>query len=212
MPFTNAAALKSAVAAHMARDDISDSHLDDFIVLSEGLFNFGMKGEGYDFSPLRVRDMETSSTLTPTSGIVTLPSTFLEPRRVVETASPRRLLEYITPAQAEDLYPSRVSGLACHYTIIGSSLYTFDLASNDIEVQHYRTIPPLASTDPNWLLTKHPNLYLRACLFHVCMFVKDLAEATSHALLLKALIEGMNAADVRTNFSSAGVYLSGPVP
>lgn len=207
MAITTYAELKTAIADHIVRDDLT-SYLADFITLAETLFNFGTD----ELEPLRVRDMETTSTLTPTSGVVTLPDTFLEPRRVVEVASVRRPLEYIAPEMADYYYPDRASGLANHYTIIGSSLYTFPLASNDIEVEYYRTIPPLASNDPNWLLTKSPNIYLRASLFEAALFVKDDAEAQKQATMLKALISGLNRSNARANLENAGVYLRGPVP
>lgn len=211
MAITTYAQLQTAISDHLARSDLT-SYIPDFITLAEGLLNFGLKSTELDMDPLRVRDMETTVTLTPTSGVVTLPDTFLEARRVVETAVPRRSLDYITPDAADDLYPTRDSGLADHYTIIGSSLYTFNLASNDIEIEHYRTIPPLATTDPNWLLTKSPNIYLRASLFEAAMFIKDDTEALRQGTMLKALVGGMNASDKRANYSNAGVYIRGPVP
>jgi hypothetical protein len=210
MSFTTNAQLKTAISDHLARDDLT-SFLSDFITLAEGLLNFGAR-EPYDLEPLRVRDMEATSSLTPSSGVVTLPDTFIEPRRVVEEASIRRPLEYITPEMADYYYPGRNSGLANHYTIIGSSLYTFPLASNDIEVQHYRTIPPLADNDPNWLLTKCPNIYLRGALFEAALFVKNDTEATKQSTMLKALVSGMNSSDFRANHANAGVYLRGPTP
>lgn len=205
------AQLQTAVADHLMRADLN-SFFPDLITLAEGTLNFGLKGDGYDISPLRTRDMETTSTLEPTSGVVTLPSTFIEPRRVVEVASIRRPLEYLTPEMADYYYPTRSSGLANHYTIIGSSLYTFPLASNDIEVQHYRTIPPLASNDPNWLLTKSPGIYLRATLVQAALFLQEAAQAALHLPMLKALVAGMNATDRRASDANAGVYLRGPTP
>lgn len=205
------AQLQTAIADHMARSDLT-SYLPDLIMLAENTLNFGMKSAEYELEPLRVRDMETVSSLTPTSGVATLPSTFLEPRRVVEEASIRRPLEYITPETADYFYPTRSSGEANHYTIIGSSLYMFPLTANDIEVHHYRTIPPLASNDPNWLLTKNANVYLRASLMQAAIFVKDDSEALKQGLLLKALVAGMNASDARANTVDGGVYLHGITP
>jgi hypothetical protein len=211
MAITTYAELQSAIAAHMARDDLTP-YLADFITLGEGILNFGMKSAEHNIDPLRVRDMEVVTTLTPVDGVVTLPTTFISARRVVETYSERRSLDYITPEMADELYPTRPSGLACHYTIIGSSLYTFPSATNDVEVQHYEIIPPLASNDPNWLLTKAPGVYLRASLFQAAMFVQDDNAALMHEAMLKALVAGMNATDLQANHSNAGVYLRGPTP
>jgi len=211
MAITTYAELRTAIADHMARNDLT-SYIPDFIVLAENVLNFGMMSAEYTLDPLRVRDMETVISLTPTAGVVTLPSTFLEPRRVVEEASIRRPLEYITPETVDYYYPTRPSGLSAHYTIIGSSLYMFPLSSNDIEVHHYRSIPPLASNDPNWLLTKSPNIYLRASLMQAALFVKDDAEATKQGIMLKALVSGMNSSGARATTVDGGVYLTGPTP
>lgn len=205
------AQLQQAIADHMARSDLT-SYLPDLITLAEGVLNYGMKSAEYEVEPLRVREMETISSLTPSSNVVTLPDTFLEPRRVVEKASIRRPLEYITPETVDYYYPSRESGLSNHYTIIGSSLYMFPLSSNDIEVHHYRTIPPLASNDPNWLLTKSPNIYLRASLLQAAVFIKNDAEALKQGVMLRALVAGMNAADKRATIVGSGVALIGPCP
>lgn len=211
MAITTHAELLTAIADHMARSDLT-SYLPDMVVLAENTLNFGMKSAEYELEPLRTRDMETVSSLTPVSGVVTLPSTFLEPRRVVEEATIRRPLEYLTPETVDYFYPTRPSGLADHYTIIGSSLYMYPVSANDIEVHHYRTIPPLASNDPNWLLTKSPNVYLRASLMQAYLFVRDDSEALKQAQLLKSLVSGMNASDARATTVDGGVYLTGPTP
>lgn len=207
MAITTYAELQRAIIEHLNAPGLT-RYLGDFVVMAEGLFNYGSG----DIDPLRTRDMETVSTLTPTAGVVTLPATFLEPRRVVEDANPRRPLEYITPDTVEYYYSTRASGLADHYTIIGSSLYTFPLASNNIDVHHYRTIPPLASNDPNWLLTKSPQLYLRASLLQAALYVKDDNEAAKHSMMVKSLVAGMNASSMRASFIDSGVHLLGPTP
>lgn len=208
--------LQKAVVDHLDRDGLTRygvaRFLPDLVKMAEAVLNFGMFAPGYEIEPLRVRDMETISSLTPVSGVATLPSSYLEARRVVEKASIRRPLSYITPETVDHYYPARESGLSNHYTIIGSSLYMYPVSTNDIEVHHYRTIPPLEANDPNWLLTKNPSVYLRSVLMQAALFVKDDAEALKHGMMLKALVAGMNASDARATIVGGGVALLGPTP
>ena len=55
---------------------------------------------------LRVRQMETSTSLTPSSGSATLPSDYLAWRRVTWTGSTRVELEYVHPSYLQAAYPA----------------------------------------------------------------------------------------------------------
>lgn len=174
----------------------------DFIALAEAYFNLN----------LRVREMETIVSLTPATNVCTIPGTYIEAKRVVEKASIRRPLEYITEDAADDYYPDRAAGLSCHYMIVGSDLTALPLSSNDIELTYYRTIPPLTSVDPtNWLLTKSPNLYLHTCLLYAAEFLKDTGEAAKESAFVGQFISLLNAADNRGKFGNAGITLRGPI-
>lgn len=209
MAITNYSELVTAIHDWLAgRSDLAD-FTPDFITLAEQIFNYGTD----KVPPLRIRDMETVDDLTPSSGICTLPSDYLQYRRVVEKSSPRRRLDYLEPSSADTLYPSRMSGPANHFTIVGNSLYTFPLASNDIELTYYAKIPGLSEANPtNWLLTKAPGVYLRAALVHAADFIKDEAEMTRQAALLVTLVNGMNSADQMANYARAGLTLRGYAP
>src|SRR5690606_11870740 len=149
--------LKSAIVTfYKNRSDVGAS-ADTLIALSEGYFN----------TELRCREMETVTSLTPVSNVCTLPSDYLEYKRVVEEASIRRKLDYITEDAADDIYPTRPSGLSCHFMIIGDELTALPLSANDIELTYYQQLPALTeSNTTNWLLTKFPKLYLHTCLMY----------------------------------------------
>lgn len=175
----------------------------DFISLAEAYFNL----------TLRVREMETSVDLTPDSdGVCTLPTDYIEAKRVVELASIRRALEYITEDAADDYYPDRSADLACHYTILGSSLTALPISSNDIELTYYQAVPALSTqTITNWLLAKAPNLYLHTCLMYAAEFQKDNDELTKETAFVTRFIELLNSADNRGKFGNAGMTLRGPI-
>lgn len=187
----------------MDRGDVATVAGDEIIALSEGYFNL----------TLRCREMETVTSLVPTLNVCTIPSTYIEAKRVVELSSIRRPLEYITEDAADEYYPTRFAALSCHYTIVGSELTALPLSSNDIELTYYRTIPGLSgSNTTNWLLTKSPNLYLHTCLMYAAEFVKDNDELTKETAFVTRFVEMLNAADNRGKFGTAGMTMRGPTP
>lgn len=204
MAITTYAELKAAFAADgwfLGRD--LSTQVDEFIDLSEAYFN--MK--------LRCREMETSTDLTPTSNVCTLPNDYLEYKRVVELASIRRRLKYITEDAADEVYPSRESGLACHFMIVGSSLTALPLSSNDIELTYYQKIPALSDANTtNWLLTAHPGLYLHACRMYAAEFTgNENGEIEKEAAFVTRYIDGIQALDSRAKFGNASITLPGNV-
>lgn len=176
----------------------------DFIALAEAYFNL----------TLRLREMETSTDLTPDGdGVCTLPTDYIEYKRVVELASIRRSLEFITEDAAEDYYPTRSAGLAGHFTILGPGLTALPISSNDIELTYFQAIPPLtASNTTNWLLTKSPNLYLHTCLMYAAEFLKDNDEFAKEVALVTRFADLLSAANNRGKFGNAGMTLRGPTP
>jgi hypothetical protein len=175
---------------------------DDIIALVTGYFNI----------KLRLREMETITDLSPTAGVYTLPTDYVEYKRVVEKASMRRSLAYISENAVDQMYPDRAGGLSMHFNIIGNSLYTFPLSTNNVELTYYKQIPLLSgSSTTNWLLTKHPGLYLHACQLYAAEFVKDDAEISKESTFVQNYIDLLHSADNRSKFASAGIVLPGTV-
>lgn len=126
----------------------------------------------------RVRQMEAAVTGTPTSGVASLPTDFLEMRCLTWAGSPRRVLEYVTPQMFDAMDPDRPSDTPIRYTIQGTSLKVMPLSDTTLELDYYQKIPALSdSNTTNWLLTAHPDLYLAGCLFNAFKFssAKDAA-------------------------------------
>ena len=156
--------------------------------------------------------MEAVVSLVPVNGVVSLPDDYLEALRVSENTSYKRTLNYITSDEAERLYPDGAAGLGTSYSIIGTSLYTYPLVSNNVNLVYYQAIPPLASNPTNWLLTKSPSLYLRASLMQAADYTKDDGELTKQAQLAGALIAGLNRSDMMGKYRRAGISMRGPTP
>lgn len=188
-------------------DNISDDRLGDFVQFATHSFNFGVATE-----KLRVRDMEATVTLTPTSGVCALPTDYLQYRRVTSAASRRVELAYIAPSVADQIYPDRGSGVSQKFTIIGSSLYLFPLSSDDVELTYYQAIPDLSDASPtNWLLTKHPQLYLHACLFQLAIYRRDPELKADSASMMAALMSGLHGTDEMANYAYAPTNVRGMV-
>jgi hypothetical protein len=176
----------------------------DFITLAEAYFNLN----------LRVRQMETKVDLTPDGdGVCTLPTDYIEYKRVVELASIRRPLEYITEDADDEYYPTRSAGLACHFMILGDSLTALDISSNDIELTYYQAVPALsAQNTTNWLLAKLPNLYLHTCLMYAAEWLHEDSELARETAFVTRFVELLNSADNRAKFGNAGMTMRGPTP
>jgi hypothetical protein len=192
MAITTYSELQAAIADWVARSDLSN--IADFITLAETTFNYGDEDQGID--PLRTRDMETTGTVTVTSGSGSLPSDFLEP---IRASTSTRLLTYVTPAWYSENYPSGQSTDPKFYTVIGSTLYS----GTDVSLAYYEKIDPLATTDPNWLLTKSPNAYLFGSLFYLHLYTRDDAGAAQFRGMMLGAMGGLRRAD---KFSVAGSY------
>lgn len=204
MAITTFAELKTALALWSDQGTALDSYMDDFVTLTTDMFNYGSEG----MDPLRVREMVAVSSLTPVSGACTLPTDYLQYRRVVEEAGTRRDLSYIAPTTVEELYPSRQSGLANNFTIIGSTLYMYPVSSNDIELTYYQKIPALSvSNTTNWLLTKHPTLYLHGGLLQIGLFRNDDALTQRSSAALQSYMAGLRKSGELAEYARAGIRI-----
>ncbi len=207
MAITTYSELVTAIQSYYKdRADIT-TNAAEFITLGEGVFSYGFEGLAFNIPPLRCREMETVEDLTPdVDGICTIPSGYLSYKRVVEKASIRRVLDYITEDGADSIYASRPAGLACHFMIVGDDLTALPLSSNDIELTYYKQVPALTvSATTNWLLTKHPGIYLRAALFMGAEWAKDQTEMLKQGAFLAGLVNAFNAQDNLAKFGNAGI-------
>ncbi len=200
--------LLTAIEDWSVRPDLT-SYIPDFVTLATAMFNVGQQG----VKPVRTREMEEVATLSPTSGVFTVPSDYLQYRRVVELASWRRELHYIAPSYAEQAYGDRPSGQPRDFTIIGSSLYAFPTTANDLELTYYQQIPNLSvSNTTNWLLTKAPHIYLHGGLFQLAMFISDNDLLQRSTAILVSAIDGLNQQDEMGNYARAAVRMPGVRP
>ena len=149
MAITTYAELQTAIGNWMERTDLS-SRLPEFIAMFEAALN----------RELRVRQQITSTTLSPSSGSATLPTDYLMWKRVTWAGSTKRELEYVDPSYFQSAYPDSPSDTPRFFTIEGSTLRIVPLDTTSLTFVYAQKVPSLATTDPNWFLTAHPDAYL----------------------------------------------------
>jgi hypothetical protein len=160
MSITTYAELQAAVGNWLGHS-LFTARIPEFIALFEATAN----------RRLRVRQMEATATLTPdVNGSATLPSDYLAWRRVTWTGSTRTELAFVHPSYLQAAYPSAPADVPRIFTIEGATLKVRPLDSTALEFDYFQKIPALATTDPNWLLTAHPDIYLFGSMVEAEMF------------------------------------------
>lgn len=161
MALTTYSELQAGISTWLARADLG-VYIPDFIALFEAHANRN----------LLVRQMETSTTLTPASGSATLPTDYVLWRRVTWTGSPRRELEYVAPSYLQAAFPDTPAGYPSIFTIEGSTLKIRPTDTTDLEFNYYQKIPAVSGS-VNWLFSSHPDLYLFGSLAEAGDFLDD---------------------------------------
>lgn len=116
---------------------------------------------------LNVPEMEATTTLDASVATIDLPPDFREVRECTLDTSPRAVIEPTSLATLRLLYPSSRAGQPRAYAISGSSLLIAPApdAAYTIRLVYKQAIPALSDASPtNWLLLKHPDLYMAASL------------------------------------------------
>ena len=178
------ASLQNAIADYLIRTDLT-TQIQLGISLAETEFN----------RSIRNRQMEVSYT-TPTvqgqEGYV-LPSDFLQTRTLAILTNPMLTLDFKSPRQLKQLYPSSSwQGEPRCYAIYGQQLLLRPIPDGvySLELNYYQKIPPLASApgNTNWLVQQHPDLYLYGSLVPIFRMLNDDAQVAATAAILQRLL------------------------
>lgn len=166
MALTTYAELQAAIADYLARSDLT-TQIVDYITLFEAAAN----------RRLRVRQMETTTSLTPSSGSATLPTDYLTWRRATWQGSTHVELEYVNPSYLEALYPDSPTDTPCVFTIEGTTFKIRPLSTTAIQFDYFQKISALSSS-VNWLYAAHPDVYLFGSLAEAYAMLKDFDTAS----------------------------------
>lgn len=206
MSITNYSELQSAVSNYLARSDLT-SYIPDFIVGAESRIHQG-GGEPFMTEALRIREMETSTSIGFTAGPTqSLPSNFLEFRRLYVSAQPNRKLEQLPPEEFWGSVPTNASagGLAAFYTIEGSNITIGPSESITLNVVYYKQFDPVstASAGGLTLLAKHPHVYVYGALMEAAPFLHNDERVQTWFSYYKSAVDGLNRTAVRGRWSGS---------
>lgn len=164
MSFSTYSDLQNQIANWLARDDLT-TYIPDFIRLFECAA----------MRRLKVRLQETTTTLTPSSGVATIPSDYLGHRRVTWTGSPVHELDYVAPPVYAG-YIESGSGIPTVYAVEGSSLRVAPTDDTALTMTYVQRTTAVESS-LNWLYTNHFDAYLFGSLAEANAFNKDVDPA-----------------------------------
>lgn len=208
MAFADLLDLQTAVIEHVGRPDIADV-IPRLVKLAE--VDMCRK--------FRLKDQVYTVTITPIDGVAPLPDDYLEMIGVYDS----NRCEYIE----QPLQP--VSACNKFYSIDQSNIIAPGV-DEDLTVQYYGKIPTITQvvtgTDPetgdditeagvtgsNWMLEKHPDVYLYAVSLEAAKYIRDpqLIEATNR-LYREAQLE-VHIHDERERYSRSRVRPTGVTP
>lgn len=200
MGLANFSELKASVASWLMRDDLT-AQIPDFITLCETRNNMR----------LRVREMEATATLTIGSdSTFTLPTDFIEPRRVLSNVDPVSPLFPITLDLASTY---STSGYPYYYAIKGSSLRVYPPNTANITLDYWQAIPALSTGNPtNWLLTKVPAVYLWGTCLMAAPFLEDDNRILTWGNLYEAAVTELMKQNERAVFGKTIARVRGYTP
>jgi hypothetical protein len=174
---TTLATLKAAVSDYYPdgpRTDITSSLLTDFLKFTQDKMYYG----DTTHAPLRIRQMVSSATITPSSAGVTVissavSSSWLEFLELTPTYTNAQSLNFVEPwafRKEVSLLSSTVAP-AFIYTIEGDNLITAPGNTSTITAVYYAKFTAMsADGDADWIVLNRPQLYLDGMLAEACAY------------------------------------------
>lgn len=154
--------LKTNIAAWLHRDDLT-AYLDTFIDLFEARANRN----------IRVPEMETVNTYTPTTEYLDFPTGFLELRNIQVNDTSESTIAYIPPHRFSDM--GLDPGTPRYYTVENNQFkFSPSAAGKTIELSYFSTIAALSdSNTTNFLITSDPDYYLFGSILEALKYAID---------------------------------------
>jgi hypothetical protein len=190
--------LKSAVANRLRRSDTS-SYVDDWITLAETDI----------YRRLRVRDMETAFSDTISSGVIALPTSYIDLKFAYINTTPVVKLQRKRAEFIYEKYPYRTSdGKPAYIAREGSNLIFAPYPDSNYTVSgvYYKNLGAV-SASAHALFTSNPDVYVYGALV---MAVRDLKDDNGIArwtpLYEQALMSAQATSD-REEYSGGGLEM-----
>ena len=164
MAFTTYAELLTSIATWLHRSDLT-AMIPDFVSL----------GEDRIYRSLRHKDMETALDTTMVSGVVSVPSDFVQMRFAYINSSPSSSLDFVSPSVLYKKFGDRSStGFPRVMAREGTNFIFGPAPDSDYNVKgiYYKRLDPL-STTVNAIYTSHPALWLYSSLCESAPFLQN---------------------------------------
>ena len=193
--------LQTAVGNWLNRSDLT-SYIPDFISL----------GEARIYRELRIRAMETALSSAISSGVLAVPSTYIEIKFAYVDGSPSRLLKRTTPDDIYARYPVRAStGRPVHIAREGSNFIfgPYPDSAYTIKGIYYARLTALSdSNTTNWFTTNAPGILLYAALCEAEPFLKNDARIALWQAKYAEEKDGIEREERNEQFSGGGLAMS----
>ena len=156
MTITSYSTLVDAIGDRM-NSDLS-AYADEFIQMAEAMFNrriFNLEGE-------------VTATIAAAASI-TLPTDFVALKSLWLEKDPRTKLTQVSEDVINAAHPEQTTGEPIHYALASDEIILRPApdSSYTVKMTYVGSLTGLSSTNAtNWLIQKHPDLYLYASLLH----------------------------------------------
>jgi hypothetical protein len=190
MAISNYNDLLVAAANWLARDDLN-ARIPEFVALFEAAAN----------RELRVRDMEQRAYCTTVDGqrLYAWPTDMVELRYIKIDGTPPTVLQYLNPEQFESQDP-QVGGTPRYWSDIQAALCLWPTPTEGLTVQidYYRRLDLAnAGESGNWLIRRHPDIYLYGTLMQAEPYLMNDARVETWRSLLNAAADQLRNAEWR---------------
>lgn len=183
--------LKAEIALWLNRQDL-DAQIPTFITLLEAQVE----------RQLRVRQMVKRATASLTGQFISLPDDYLALHNVQLNSNPVQQLEYVTMDYLDEVRARfNASGRPMYYSIVGDTIEVAPVPDDTytIEIVYFAQIPRLTTgtQETNWLLSKHPDLYLYGALMNAAPYLENDDRVPTWGSALSSILEDIRVADER---------------
>lgn len=162
MAVTNYTDLQTTLESYANRSDLS-SMVPVFIQLCEA----DLKRR------LKLVNLETSATVTLTSGVGTLPTDYVGMRSIYWDDDTDNALTYVTPDYFDALRELE-TGDPIYYTVTGSSLKVLPMETGSAVMTYQAVLASLsASNTTNAVITSYPDAYLQGSLKELYHYTRN---------------------------------------
>lgn len=196
---TNYADLVAELRDLLDDADYSQAAIDRALRKAEATFN----------RELRTPEMETRALLMVTGELNPLPVDFLAMRTLFFEGTPDRILKSMSPASIVSTYGG-YSGVPCAYSIEGRMIRVVPVGDATLEMAYYARLTPLSDAAvSNWLLDRHPDLYIAGAMYHLAYRERDTDGAALAARQVAELLQSINQAGMRNRWGASPIVPQG---